>query len=98
MWVLIVITLAGLAFLAMWLGFVPPPHATTLITIKNGRLFLRKGQLRGYAREHATDLLANAGVSRGFIAIVPQNSVMFSRQIPSGIRQQLRNVLLNQSS
>jgi hypothetical protein len=99
MWVVLVI--AGLALLAIgavWLGFIPPPHASTLIRIKGGRLVLRKGQLRPYARDHASEILLEAGVSDGYIAITPQNWVAFSRQIPSAIHQRLRNVLLNQSS
>ena len=98
MWAIILLGLVAVAFLAVWLGLVPPPHASTLIRIKGGRLLLRKGQLRAYAKEQVTDVLSNAGVSSGFIAILPQNSVVFSWQIPKNIRQRLRNVLLNQSS
>jgi hypothetical protein len=98
MWLLVIIGLLAAGALAIWLGLVPPPHASTLITIKGGQLHLRKGQLRGYAKEHATEILGGAGVTSGFIAITPQNSVMFLRQIPAEIRQRLRNVLLNQAS
>jgi hypothetical protein len=98
MWLLIILGLIAAAALSVWLGLVPPPHAATLIRIKHGQLHLRKGQLRAYAKDHASEILASAGVSSGFIAITPQNSVVFSRQIPPAIRQRLRNVLLNQSS
>jgi hypothetical protein len=98
MWVIIILGLIGAAVLAVWLGLVPPPNAATLIRIRGGQLHLRKGQLRGYAKQHATEILAGAGVSSGFMAITSHNSVVFSRQIPPAIRQRLRNVLLNQSS
>jgi hypothetical protein len=96
----LIIILGSLASgaLSVWLGLVPPPNAATLIRIKHGQIHLRKGQLRAYAKDHATEILTSAGVSSGFIAITPQNSVVFSRQIPADIRQRLRNVLLNQSS
>jgi hypothetical protein len=98
MWVIIILGLIGAVALSVWLGLVPPPNAATLIRIKGGQIHLRKGQLRAYAKDHASEILASAGVSSGFIAITSHNSVVFSRQIPLAIRQRLRNVLLNQSS
>jgi len=88
--------LVGLAFLAVWLGFVPPPHASTLIWIREGVVDVRRGRVSPHAREHVADILREAGVSKGYIAITPENWVAFSRRIPSGIHQRLRNVLLNQ--
>ena len=93
-WIIVGIVLAGL--LAVWLGFVPPPYATTLIRIRDGELQVRRGRLQGLAREHISDILRDAGVSRGFIAITSANWVVFSRQIPRAIHQRLRNVILNQ--
>jgi hypothetical protein len=98
MWIIVVVALALLAFLAVWLGFVPPPHSVTLIRFENGDLYLRKGQLRNYAREQIIEMLNEAKVPRGFIAVTPGDSVMFSRGIPARLHQRLRNVLLNQSS
>lgn len=49
--ILIVICVIALVIGTMLLGFVPPPHATTLLRINNGRFLLKKGQLRAYARE-----------------------------------------------
>jgi len=96
MWILIIGAVVLACFLAVWLGFVPPPHAATLIRLRNGQLHVGKGQLRSETREHVADILRDAGVSQGFIAITPQNGVAFSRRIPARVHQRLRNVLLNQ--
>jgi hypothetical protein len=98
MWVIVILGSILVVVALIWLGIVPPPHAETLIRIKRGQLHLSKGQLRAYAREHASEIFSSAGVSSGFIAILPHNSVVFSPQIPKEIRQRLRNVLLNQAS
>jgi hypothetical protein len=52
--------------------------------------------MRSHAREHLTEILSDAQVSRGFIAITPANRIVFSRNIPAAVHQRLRNVLLNQ--
>jgi hypothetical protein len=96
MLLLVIGGLALAAFLAVWLGFVPPPYAGTLIRIRGGLLNVRRGQLRSDAREHLREILQEAGVSHGFIAVTAGNRVAFSRQIPPAVRQRLRNVLLNQ--
>ena len=88
--------LVAIAFLAVWLGFVPPPHANTLIRIRKGEIHIRRGRVHSHAREHLADILREAGVSQGYIAITPENWVAFSRHIPGRIHQRLRNVLLNQ--
>jgi len=41
------------------------------------------------------DILQEAQVKSGFIAITSEARVKFSRNIPEAIHQQLRNVLLN---
>jgi len=96
MWILIIIGLAGAAATSIWLGFLPPPHATTLIHIRSGGLHVSRGRLQAHAKEHVSEILREAGVSRGFIAITAPSRVAFSRRIPSTVRQRLRNVLLNQ--
>src|SRR5436309_12580157 len=92
----IILCLAVLAFAAVSLGFLPPPHATTLVYVRAGELRVARGRLLPYAREHVTEILFEAGVSRGLIALTPGNGVAFSRHIPSALHQRLRNVLLNQ--
>src|SRR5262245_16094029 len=90
------LSLVALAILAVWMGFVPPPHASTLIRVRDGSVHVRRGRVQAHAREHIADILHDAGVSSGFIAMTSDNRVTFSRQIPPETRQQLRNVLLNQ--
>jgi hypothetical protein len=88
--------LVGLAFLAVWQGFLPPPHATTLIRIRDGMVQVRRGKVRPETKEHIADIMRDVGVADGYIAITPGNWVAFSRRIPPAIHQRLRNVVLNQ--
>jgi hypothetical protein len=88
--------LVVLVFAAICFGFVPPPHANMLLRIRAGAIRATRGSLKPYAREHVTEILSEARVSSGFIAITPGNHVVFSRQIPTTVHQRLRNVLLNQ--
>jgi len=94
-WLLIVIALAGVWFLAMQLGCVAPPNAKILIKIHNNHPHVTRGQLRAQSREFVTDILQQANVAKGFIAITHSKRAAFSRNIPRDIRQRLRNVLLN---
>jgi hypothetical protein len=95
-WIWVLAGAVLLGFTAIQLGFVPPPLAITLVRFRNGRLEIRKGQLRPYAREQVAGLLREANVVNCFIAVTSQNLVLFSRTIPSSIHQRLRNVILNQ--
>jgi hypothetical protein len=88
----------ALAFGPVLFGFVPPPHASTLLHFRSGSVRATRGVLRSYAREHVAEILSEAKVTKAFIAITPGNRVVFSRRIPSAVHQRLRNVLLNQSS
>ena len=92
----ILIALFALAVLLIWLGFVPPPHAVTLIRIRNGVVKVKKGHMRSDALEHVSQILGEAGVSGGLIAMMSDNRLVFSRKVPPRIHQRLRNVLLNQ--
>lgn len=77
------------------LGFLPPLHATTVVLIRDGRLVMKRGQLRGQVRDDVAEVLAGAGVRNGFIALTAGGRVHFSRSIPRELHQRLRNVLLN---
>lgn len=95
-WLLPILSLAGLASAAISFGFVPPPHASTLMHFRSGTIRVTRGRLKPHAKEHVTEILSEAGVSKAFIAITSNNRVTFSRRIPSAVHQRLRNVLLNQ--
>src|SRR5262245_25712915 len=96
MWLIPIAGVILLALAAIGLGFVPPPLANTLVRVQNGEVHVSRGRLKPYARDHVHEILSEAGVSNGYIAITAGNRVMFSRQIPSSVHQRLRNVLLNQ--
>jgi len=81
---------------AVGLGFLPPPFSGTLIRISGGVVEVRKGAVRPNVRQDVGDVLRNAGISQGFIAITAERRLAFSRSIPAGVRQRLRNVLFNQ--
>ena len=72
------------------------PHASIIIRVHSGGLRVTRGKLRPHARNDVADILSEAGIVRGFIAITPDQRVSFSRHIPSPIHQRLRNVLVNQ--
>lgn len=93
-WILVLAAVLAVAFFG--LGFLPPPHASTVIKIAGEAVEVRRGHVQGQAREHVTEILREAGVTRGFIALTSQSRVVFSRSVPETIRQRLRNVLVNQ--
>jgi hypothetical protein len=94
-WVLIVIAATALGVLAVQLGFLPPPQAKMLIRIHGGQLRIKRGQLRAQTREFVADIVQQAHVMNGFIAVTHSKRAAFSRNIPRDIQQRLRNVLLN---
>jgi hypothetical protein len=96
MWAIAIAGLVVLAFAAVWLGFVPPPHASTLLHVREGAIRVSRGQLKPHAKEQVLEILSEAAVTKGFIAVTPGNRVRFSRHIPASAHQRLRNVLLNQ--
>lgn len=98
MWLIPIACLLALAFAAIWFGLVPPPHASIVLRIRLGGIRATRGILRAHAREHLTEILSEAQVSRGFIAVTPANRVLFSPNIPSALHQRIRNVLLNQQA
>jgi hypothetical protein len=90
--------LVAIVLLGGWLGWrsqCPPLEAKSLIRHRKGEWVLSGEPLTRATLATVTDLLHQAGVQNGFIAILPERRVKFSRQIPKNIHQQLRNVLLN---
>jgi hypothetical protein len=96
MWLLAPIAVAALWFLAVLLNFIPPPSPKILIVFHSGKLHITRGQLRAQSREFVTDILQQANVAKGFIAITHSKRAAFSRSIPRDVQQRLRNVLLNE--
>jgi len=94
-WLLTVILLAVLWYFAMTLGLIAPANTKTLVKIHEGHLHITRGQLRAQSREFVTEILQQANITNGFIAITQSKRAAFSRNIPRDIRQRLRNVLLN---
>jgi hypothetical protein len=94
-WLLPAIVVAALWFVAIFFGFLPPPNAKILIKIRHGQLHITRGQVRAQPREFVTDILQQAKITNGFVAITHSKRAAFSRNIPVDIRQRLRNVLLN---
>jgi hypothetical protein len=95
LWLLIIVVLAAAWFFAVLLDFVPPPSPKILIVFHSGKLHVTRGQLRAQPREFVADILQQASVTKGFIAITHSKRAAFSRSIPRDIQQRLRNVLLN---
>lgn len=91
--VLLVAVLAVAACVEM--GVFPSPFCRLLIRIDSGRVSIAKGSLPARAREFLADAIRSAGIERGFIAVSGPSRVRFSREIPEGCRQQIRNILLN---
>jgi len=94
-WLLTVIAIAAAWLLAVLLDFIPPPHAKILIKIHEGQFKVTRGRLRAQPREFVLDILQQAGITSGHIAVTYYNRAAFSRNFPNGVRQRIRNVLLN---
>lgn len=91
----LVVGIVVATLLAIELGFIAPPTASVLIEVKHGNVRLARGSLSPRALDHVADVLRDASVSDGFVAIGAGRRLSFSRQIPEDARQRLRNVLLN---
>lgn len=97
--VTVVLLVAGAVLLVLWLavslGRWPSPSAATVIRIHAGKVAVTRGQLRTTTREDVAEVLKSAGVRSGFITLSKAGEVRFSRTVPPGLHQRLRNVLLN---
>jgi hypothetical protein len=96
MWWFLIATVAAILWLAATsLGFVPPLTAKILIKIHHNHLHVTRGRLRAQSREFVTEILQQANITSGFVAITYSKRAAFSRNIPRDVQQRLRNVLLN---
>jgi len=96
MWLLVVSGMILISLGMIAFGFVPPLTAETLICFRNGAVVVTRGKLLPHAKSAIAEVLGEAGVINGFIAVVAGPRVRFSRNIPTTIHQRLRNILLNQ--
>jgi hypothetical protein len=95
MWPSLVIALVLLGGWLGWRSYLPPLGTKSLLRIRNGAVFLSGEPLTRQTLLAVAELIHQAGVRSGFIAIMPERRVKFSHQIPKHTHQQLRNVLLN---
>jgi len=93
-WYLVVIV-ASLWALFVKLGFFLPPYAVLIVRIREGKPQVTRGQLRSQTMEFISDVLQQAGVTKGFVVVTPGKKVYFSHNIPKEFHQRIRNVLLN---
>jgi|GEM_PF-1754241 len=73
----------------------PPLNCRSLIEVRAGNCRFSGEALPRHVREAVTEMVRDAGVNTGFIAITPDRRVTFSRHVPESIQQRLRNVILN---
>jgi hypothetical protein len=86
---------AILGSLLVQLGIIPPPHATVLIRVRGEKIWVTRGRMKPQAHEFVSDIIREAAVTNGYIAVTPGRRVFFSWAIPRSVHQRLRNVLLN---
>ncbi len=91
-WIMVV---GALGLVVYWWLDRPPFNARTLIKIHNGGCFFLGVPLPRHGQLAALEILQEGGVKTGFIAIMANSRVKFSRTIPARLHQRLRNVLLN---
>ena len=94
MWVEIIVVGAIVALIVR-VSFLPPLNAITVLRIRNGGAFISGDSLPLHVKLSVAEIIHEAGLKKGFIAITSDRRVKFSRNIPTVIHQRLRNVLLN---
>jgi hypothetical protein len=95
LWIGISAIIAAICMLLVQFGFMPPPHATILIRVRGDKLRVVRGRVKAQTHQFVSDIVREAVVTRGYIAVTPAKRVFFSRAIPRTVHQRLRNVLLN---
>lgn len=91
----ILILVVPVWWLLVGIGLLPSPFCRTTIRIRNGQIRIAGADLPPRAREHVADVMREAGLPAGFVTLSGDRRVAFSRSIPEGMRQRLRNILLN---
>ena len=67
--------------------------AKQAIQVKNGHAIAKKGIIRGHACSDISEVFRKQGLKTGEIWIAKDGKITFSRDVPKGIRQRLRNVV-----
>ncbi len=73
----------------------PPRHTRSLIHIQTGGVRVSGETLLPQVVQAVAEVLQTASVTRGFIAIKPDDTITFSHHVPVALQQRLRNVMLN---
>ena len=93
---MVVICLVGMLGLAVFfLWNRPPLNPKCLIRIHNSAGFVSGEPLPRHVMLSLADILHEAQVKTGFIAITADARVKFSRTVPEKFHQRLRNLVLN---
>lgn len=95
MWIFQIALISLILFAAIKFGVIPPPYVKVLLRVNSGVLNVTKGDIESQTKMFVSDILREANVYEGFIAIRRNNRVQFSWDIPSELHQRLRNVLIN---
>lgn len=82
-------------WLLVGIGLLPSPFSRTTIRIRNGQIRIAGADLQPRARQHVADVMRETRLPAGFITLSADRRLKFSRSIPEGMRQRLRNILLN---
>lgn len=81
--------------LVVWLKWLPPLGAVTLVRVRHGVVEVTRGHVSAPARADLTDVLCAAGVAGGYIAIDGSGRCTISRGIPADLHQRIRNIVCN---
>lgn len=90
-----VLLLVAIVWLLVRFGAMASPLARTLIQVRGGTIRVERGELAPRAKDHLADVVREARVERGHIAISHGGKVSFSADIPATLHQRVRNILLN---
>jgi hypothetical protein len=96
MWQLFEILVVAVAVGGTWFALSPKP--VFKIRVARGSLRVTRGIVRADLQQQAGEILEQWKISRGWVAAVRRGRrlrLVFSHSVPSGCRQQLRNLWTN---
>jgi hypothetical protein len=74
--------------------YIAPPGARTVLKLVHGKLTVTRGSLSAQTQTYVQDVLRDAGLEQGSVAILANGRLWFSPSIPDTAHQQLRNLLM----